>query len=216
MAYRNIIVIAVLTGDLVDSTQLDKQAYATSLKVMETLFKQFSDAYQARYELYRGDAFQLVFTQPQFVMRCAIMLKLALHSHAELPHPVRVNLSVGLGDYKFLDDKNSRSQGEAFELSGRGLDKNSKGSLSVHCAQKRLADIFDLSTQFLDRLLGGLTVKQARVLLSYIQYDFPDQQTIADKIGTGRQNINLHLNRLGSELVYNYIQHFEQLLTESS
>lgn len=208
--------IAVLTGDLVDSTQLNKQTYVTSLKIMEELYQQFTDAYQSTYELYRGDAFQLVFTQPQFVMRCAIMLKLALYSHADLSHSVKVNLSVGLGDYTFLDKKNSRSQGEAFELSGRGLDKNKEGSLTIHCAQKRLKDILELPTQFLDRLLSGLTVKQARVLLAYIQDDFADQQKIADKIGTSRQNINLHLNRLGSELVYNYIQHFEQLLTERS
>jgi len=64
---------------------------------------------------------------------------------------------------------------------------------------------------FLHHLLDGLTEKQAEVLYYYIDFDFPEQQSIADYMNMTRQNITTHLKRSGAELVKAYLLGYREI-----
>lgn len=206
--------IAVLTGDLVHSSKMSRHTLTSSQKQLNQMIKFLSDHYQARGELYRGDSFQIILPQPALAARSAILLICALKTNDELDHPVDTTLSIGIGDYKYLDDQVSLSQGQAFELSGRGLDSSERGALSLHCAESRDQQYLGLLTQFVSFHLSSITRKQAEVLYLYISLKFPEHQIIADELQVSRQNVTKHLKRCGAELIQNYILLFEQQLQE--
>ncbi|RUO26297.1 MarR family transcriptional regulator [Aliidiomarina minuta] len=206
--------IAVLTGDLVHSSKMSRHTLTSSQHELNRMIEFLSERYQAQGELYRGDSFQIILPQPAHAARSAILLICALKTNARLDHPVDTTLSIGIGGYKFLDDQLSLSQGQAFELSGRGLDNSERGALSLHCADDTQQKYLQLLTQFVSFQLSGITRKQAEVLYLYVTMEFPEHQLIADELKVSRQNVTKHLKRCGAELIRDYILLFEQHLEE--
>lgn len=202
--------IAVLSGDLVNSTQLSSTLYQQAIQLLEQQCLAWQQQFPLHYQLFRGDAFQLVLEDPHQVMRCAMQIRLALQAKAPLTEQVGVTLSVGLGDYQLMGDSPATSQGEAFELSGRGLDKATSGSLQLHTRHPHLQQTLVLNTAFVDHLLSGLTASQAQVLLCYMQMDFAEHHLIAERLNSSRQNVSQHLQRAAAPLIKRYLEFFEQ------
>ena len=98
---------------------------------------------------------------------------------------------------------------KVFIHSGRQLDAQEKGEIAF--AKHYVNQDFVLASKFLNRMLSQLTTKQAEVLYWYIKLDFPDQQSIANKLNMTRQNVNSHLLRANTDLIRIYINHFTDL-----
>ncbi|WP_158769606.1 MarR family transcriptional regulator [Paraglaciecola sp. L1A13] len=201
--------IAVLTGDLVDSTNMSRQDYQLAIRLMEHYIQVCQKRFNTRGEIYRGDAIQLIFSQPQYAMRVAIELKSLLISAPDATKPIGITLSVGLGDQLIEGSTPSVSQGSAFTLSGRGLDITPSGHMSLHHEGSDFYDALVLATQFLDHLLCSHTKIQANVLYHYLLADYPTHSELATALGTSQQNVTKHLTRMGAELVKQYLTLYE-------
>lgn len=198
--------IAVITGDIVHSRKLSQQQLSQLLRALNNEIEQFNKRVQLKAEFYRGDSFQIALAEPSSAARLALLLITRLKS---LKGRATLSLAVAEGNYQ------SGLQGEAFELSGLGLDRSSRGEFTFHSSNRALQNTFDLATQFLSYVLLGHTSKQAEVLRLFIDLGFPDHQVIAEKLGTTRQNVSAHLSRAGAHLVENYIELFEKQLRTS-
>lgn len=202
--------IAVITGDLVSSSMLTGDEFDKVFGLLKRRLQSFSSLSASDWEFYRGDSFQIVFMQPQQAAKAAVLIagELIQAGHG-------ATLSIGVGSYRTLKGKPSRSQGQAFELSGRGLDASARGDLTFHSDEPRYLDALALSTRFVSFVLNGLTRKQAQVLCLYVENDYPEHQALADQLGTTRQNISSHLKRAGASLIESYIELFTRLLAEN-
>lgn len=118
-------IVAVLTGDIVRSQRLDSEG----LHQVRTAFEHATSALNERWpglilgqpQFYRGDAWQLVISKPEMFLRVALFIRACL-LRLELPADTRI--AVGLGRVEELNDQSvSLSLGEAFTLSGHGLDE---------------------------------------------------------------------------------------------
>tara|TARA_R110001632_G_scaffold196876_4_gene319023 strand:- start:1110 stop:1733 length:624 start_codon:yes stop_codon:yes gene_type:complete len=201
--------IAVLTGDLVDSTAMSRKDYQLAVTLIEDYITACQKRFNARGELYRGDGIQLIFCQPQHAMRGVIELKSLLFSATHTQKPIGITLSIGLGDQLIEGSKPSVSQGSAFTLSGRGLDTTPSGHVSLHHEGGDFYEALVLATQFLDHLLNSHTQMQARVLYHYLKAGFPTHSQLADVLGTSQQNVTKHLSRMGGDLIKQYLALYE-------
>lgn len=202
--------IGVITGDLVGSSSLTKTEFKQVLALLEQRMQGFKQGITAEWEFYRGDSFQLVLRQPQHAGRAAVLLACDLIAAGH-----QATISIGVGTYRTLEERPSLSQGQAFELSGRGLDESARGELTFQSSLQHLNDTLELNTRFVSFLLNGLTRKQAQVLGLYIDMNCTEHQALADKLGTSRQNVSSHLKRSGAGLIAAYIDLFARLMTES-
>ncbi len=201
---------AVLTTDIVHSTQLNATNYAAVMTALEKLLKSHELKYGCKFEIFRGDSFQVLYPNIIDAMKSTLSIRLFMQSGIDCT-AVKLTQSFATGSIDKASTKLSNSLGEAFILSGRALDKSSRGDLIVQITSTAGVNDLTISTLFLRHLLDGLTEKQAEVLYYYIDFDFPEQQSIADHMNMTRQNISAHLKRSGAELVKAYLLGYRKI-----
>lgn len=204
--------IAVETGDLVGSTSLSSEQLAKALLALKTNFAEITANQHGKAELFRGDAYQIVYSCPQYSLKYAVLTKLFLMSQLDIKVSVSQSIAIDFVDTEII--KPNESMHSVLVASGRQLDKGHKGEiiLSSHLVT---AD-FLLANAFLNRLIAGLTQKQAQALYWYIRLDYPEQQRIAEALKMTRQNVNTHLNRASADLVKSYLNQFESNIMQAS
>lgn len=198
--------IAVLTGDLVNSTKMSGETYSAVIKSLEGYLREVDEKYNASGELYRGDEFQIQYPDPIHALKSTLLIKLALHLSTFSPKPIQCTLSLAYGSHDIYADKPNTSSGPVFIESGRGLEKTPRGELSLHLAQDYNDNEINLLTQFLNHLLNRLTKTQAQLLYQYIDHNFAEHKKMADITGTTRQNISNRLGNIGAFLVRDYME----------
>ena len=203
--YRIINMIAVLTGDLVNSTKMSNATYTEVTNSLKGFLQDVNDKYRAIGEVYRGDEFQIQYPDPAHALKSALLIKLALHLSKSSPKPIQCTLSLAYGAYDIYDNTPNTSSGPAFIESGRGLEKAQRGEFSLRFQQESDNDDVQLLNQFLNHLLNRLTKTQAELLYQYIESDFVEHKKIADITGTTRQNISNRLGNIGAFLVRDYM-----------
>lgn len=123
-------IYGVLTGDIVASTKLPA---GTRSELPEILFaateearESFAEAISAPAQVFRGDSFQIVLSEPRqalavsLYIRCAIRIRVAAKK-------ADVRIAIGLGPVDALPEgRDSSGSGEAFVLSGRCLEALSR------------------------------------------------------------------------------------------
>jgi len=201
--------IAVNTGDIVHSRRLSQAQLNTALDTIRQQVSWVDKDGNVNMEFFRGDSFQITLLDPRELATLVILIHCALR---QISCRATLSLAVGQGELK---KQLAGAYGEAFELSGLGLDATKRGEISFDSSNNLLKNSFKVSTQFLSFLLESLTIKQAEVLELFVCDNFPEHQHIADKLKTSRQNITAHLNKSGADLVKAYIIHYQQLIREA-
>jgi|SRR5690554_1653506 len=107
--------IAIITGDIINSRNADAEHWLTVLK--QALSKIGSTP--KHWEIYRGDSFQVEIGIPENALWHAIRLKAAIKTIKGLD----VRLAIGIGKKKHNADKISESNGSAFIYSGEGFEQ---------------------------------------------------------------------------------------------
>ncbi len=198
--------IAVLTGDLVNSTKMTSSTYSQVTKQLQSLLNDANNKFLAIGEIYRGDEFQIQYPTPLYALKSVLLIKLALHFSAASTKPIQCSLSLAYGNHDIYDTKPNTSSGPVFIASGRGLDKTPRGELSLSFEAQHNRDKTLLLTKFLNHILNRLTKSQAELLYQYIQHDFTDHSTMAEITTTSRQNISNRLSNIGASLVKDYMK----------
>lgn len=202
--------IAVITGDIVHSRRLSQAQLKTALETIRQQVSRVNNDGKVTIEFFRGDSFQITLLNPRAMANLVVLIYCALR---QVGCRATLSLAVGQGELK---NELAGAYGEAFELSGLGLDATKRGEISFDSSNNLLKHSFKVSTQFLSFLLDSLTIKQAQVLELFVSENFPEHQYIAEKLKTSRQNITAHLNKSGADLVKAYIVHYHQLVKEAS
>ncbi len=175
---------AVLTGDLVKSGKM-----VADLREVQRLLTEIPDEFNKVYvaaiigkvSLYRGDGWQLLLNKKELAIRLALYIKAVLKSE----YNVKTRLVIGIGQIDIVvKDNISASRGEAFELSGKGLD-----NLDKNCELKLIDRTCDCDSEIslLDCLIGKQSERQSEALryalLGYKQDEIAKK--LKDKSKTG-------------------------------
>ena len=124
-------------------------------------------------------------------------------------------IGIGIGSIAPLAEQLGRSNGEAFILSGRGLDSLKRQYMGVFSHKPYLQQHFELLTKFADKQLQALSQKQAEALHCYWQLAEPSHVALAEVLGCSRVNATKLLNLSQYQLLEEYKLYFKQLMDES-
>jgi tRNA(Met) C34 N-acetyltransferase TmcA len=204
-------IVSVVTGDVVNSQKIAPENYQKMLAILESTLVELTKQTDARFDMYRGDAFQIVFFEPADAVLSALKIRLTLKT-SELQIDARQ--CIGVGEAMYLGKDTKTSTGEAFVLSGTGLDKLKSNYLSVQSSSLVFQDKIELLTRFVDAHLRGLTKKQTEALLSYLVSQNKSHKDVADALGKERRNTTKLLNASHYQLVEEYVRHFEKCVNE--
>jgi biotin operon repressor len=180
---------AVITGDIVNSTQLQPAEERLLLKSLKKIFEDH------KHEFFRGDSFQAYIKDASAALQLALLCRTAaigLHPDAEVVSDVRVSIGVGSVDspVRLL----ATAKGEAFLLSGRGLDSMMKteGRLVITTENKMGNLALALISDYINSIYKQMTAKQAEVIFELLCG--LSQQEVADKLGRSKSTISQHVS----------------------
>ena len=204
----------VITGDLVNSTNIATEWRQTVLDALNVCVTDFLPLTLIKLEMYRGDSFQIVVDKPDYTLTVAIALRAKLKATTpDKQQPWDARLSIGIGDISFESDNIVTSDGEAFRLSGRSFDNIGKKRLSISTTWSDFDRDIELVTRFADDIITAWTAKQAKVVYQSIL--FPKlQKDLAGDLGMTRQNFNSHWSSAKGQLILDYVKYFKSLISK--
>lgn len=176
-------VFAVLTGDIIKSTNLSAEQLDQTRAVIRKGVRQFREksrrAVSGLPEFFRGDAWQLLLKEPGSALRVALYIRALLSAETD----VQTRISIGIGGVDVINRKRtSLSMGEAFTLSGHGLDMitgyfDLTGALPDRAGP--LASWFPAILCLCSGLVRPWTRRQAEIISLALLLDNPTHERIA-------------------------------------
>jgi hypothetical protein len=182
MSIRKTVVGAVLTGDIVNSTKLPPQQEARVIKILSELLAKFLNGHP--HEFYRGDSFQAYVKEPAEALRMALACRavvIATTTKEEAAVRSDVRIGIGIGEVAVPVSSLGSAKGEAFLLSGRGLDElqRTQRRLAISCGNE-IANIgLQTMADYLDSVFLQMTGKQADIIVELLQGVTQQQLTIS-------------------------------------
>ncbi|MGL4584602.1 MAG: SatD family protein [Flavobacterium sp.] len=126
--------IAVITGDIVNSRSVDPKEWQPQLKsFLETSINNVS-----KWEVYRGDSFQIE-TTIEKAFELVLMIK-ALVKHIS---NLDVRMSIGIGEQGYTSEKVTESYGQAFINSGEAFEELKDKTLRIKTNDREFNDYFN-------------------------------------------------------------------------
>jgi hypothetical protein len=159
--------IAVIRGDIVNSTKLTSDQFDQLLKRIKGIQKGFTAGNSSNaHSIERGDEFQTVVHDIENALRYTIIYRIGIKA---LGKEFDSRISFAIASNADLRESVSESMGEAFVLSGRGLKALKNDRLFFNSDHIELTEHFDLLFKYLDRQLTGLTSRQCEVMFPMLQ-----------------------------------------------
>lgn len=178
---------AVITADIVNSTQLSKPAFRKVVKQLTDLLQPY------QFEFFRGDSFQVLLKTPSEALRLLLQLRASAIKWSTMTTPADVRASIGIGNAKRTIKDLKTASDEVFVLSGRAFDKLEKEErLTIVCNEKNKAVNLGLEVlaQFADYIFQRLTAKQAAVVLELLSRR--TQTEAAKKLKKSQATVHKH------------------------
>jgi DNA-binding XRE family transcriptional regulator len=203
--------IAVLSGDIIRSTELSHEVYEDLLYTLHNQLAFICSINPSnKFEISRGDSFQVLVQDPENAARYALLIRTSLRSNN---YDCRISIAIG-HDVSIRHTIGS-STGDAFTLSGRALDNMASDTLKVTTSLQTFNEFFGLLTKYLDHHISEMTGRQCAI--AYIMFkNQPSltQKEIAELLGVNRVSINRSINTSNLNLVTEYTQLFSQKVRE--
>ena len=196
---------AVITGDIVDSRKVAQREEL--LGELKSALNMIARNFHARYEIFRGDSFQAEVPDTRDAMLAAILLRAHLRAVTPSSKPLwDVRASVGVGRRASGQQALGEAGGEAFELSGLGLEKTagSDTRLSVWTPSARINEELALPTRFADDIISNWSHYSAEI--AYYQLLLKESQSELGKLlGKKQPTIHARLTTAKIKLIEAYI-----------
>ncbi len=187
---------AILTGDLVNSTQAPVQTVDATMQRIATTAALIDE--DTRFTRFRGDGWQIYLRNAgQCLSVCLLILARLKASDGSLS----TRISVGMGEiYPLPDGDLSAASGPAFIASGRGLDDMAAAqTLSI---KGQGVDVFQQSIfAFAADRAARWSREQAEAMALALNPDMPNRTAIATQLGISRQAVDARLAAAGHRLL---------------
>lgn len=159
---------AVLTGDFIKSSSFSPNEIDASMTELYSTVKIFKEQYQdaivGEPSIFRGDSWQILVSKPSLSLRLVLLTRANLRSKKLAD----TRISIGFGSVSQINHENiSMSQGQAFKLSGLGLDEMSSNyDLDFHLTSsyQQLQDWLRLTVYFCSETIRAWTRRQSEIV----------------------------------------------------
>lgn len=209
---------AVLTGDVTGSSVVPGKQRHLLLDYLKGLFTKVeaacSAAVSAPFQIYRGDSFQSVLTDPSLALRVIIVLRAGLRTGLLLDDELvrcDARVAIGIGTVDFLPGTSAEADGEAFRKSGRLLDRMADDvRLLIESPAKEVDDELNVEFGLLDAMVDKWSSGQAEAIMHMILG--LNQREIAQRLSVTSAAINQRLKGSGLRALEGLLDRFELLI----
>lgn len=171
--------VAVLTGDVVASSTLgagQRRALPALLgQAARQLKAAFGKAAPYDLEIFRGDSWQLVVTDPAVCFRAALFFRACVIADSPGDHRLDTRVAIAVGGVDFLPRHNvSAGDGAAYRASGEALDRLDAGArlALVGSGEQPWRDV---AVRLVDAIVQEWTARQARAVAGRLR-DWTQQE----------------------------------------
>lgn len=231
--------VAVITGDLINSRQIPIENRQQVYDYMAHVYRSFAIRRgwhdTAKLEFFRGDSFQLLVGEPEFALRVALFLRARLRSvygRNDMQHEPNLSkyvrksnskrlwdarIAIGIGDVSYRSESVLNSDGEAFVLSGRTLDKmkyNEQLAIRIQGVEE-----YSMTQSQLDLLLrlgGGIvqdwTEAQSELAAECLEYPNKTQLELGKEYGITQTTISRRKSGGHIDEILSLCDYFEKLI----
>lgn len=214
-------IYAVVTGDIVGSSKLNMNGQLNVSSVIQSVAARISAQYQSSVhgdiDIFRGDSWQMVITKPEYSLRIGLLLRSLLQSAPGFKE-LDTRFSIGFGSIDYLPENNmSTGNGEAFLLSGTGLERCKKPiRMCLNFPQRfrsSTTQALNIIIRLIDLHVQHWTNKQAEavsgVLIGLTQREIANNWV---KEPVTQQAISQHLEGAGWIQINDSLEYFESIL----
>jgi len=197
---------AVITADIVNSTKLSKAEYKRLMKSLEEILQPY------QHEFFRGDSFQVFVKSPDQALRVLLQARTVAMKLSE-SSPSDIRASIGIGQVKLPVKSFQTASGDVFILSGRSFDKMVKDERLIIVSDEKNKAVnlgLKLISQFIDYLFQRLTFKQAAVVYELLMDH--SQIDTAKKLKKSQATIHKHIQAAGWPQTEKLLTDYKELI----
>ncbi|WP_417253039.1 hypothetical protein [Celeribacter sp.] len=194
--------IAVLTGDLVNSTGLGPENVERAFDALEACAEMqadWMDGQSLHFTRHRGDGWQVALADPKYALRSALCFRAALRRLGE-EFDSYIGIAEGEVEGEIGPDLNE-ANGEAFMISGNLLAITKLPDRTVHMLFDAACDVGTppaatlACLQLLEAIFNKWTKVQAQTMLPMLSLEAPQSYTeLAEQLGKSRQSVSKTLS----------------------
>lgn len=210
--------VAVLTGDVVRSSKWSGSERALLHDAISTVSAEiqqyFSPSIPYEIDLFRGDSWQLLVSEPGQALRVALFFRARLRSRLDAAK-VDSRIAIGVGSVDFLPESGvSTGDGDAFRRSGWAFEELGRSFRMAFSAEGETARCLNVVVRLVDHPAAFWTPRQAyaisQALLGLTQEQIAESWV--DRPIT-QQAVAQHLARAGWHAVDTAVTFFEESIT---
>lgn len=199
--------IAVLTGDVVNSQHSDTEVWISKLK---NLLGQWGSA-PFQWEIYRGDEFQIKCSVEEVFWKF-LSIKSLIKSQENLD----VRIAIGIGEETFSSEKITESNGSAYINSGRLLNnlKSDGYNLAIKTPVECVNNDLNMLLKWASKDFDGWSVATAEIIHQLILYPESNQEDLAKKFNISQSSVSQRLKRANYDLLVETNDYFKNKIEE--
>jgi hypothetical protein len=198
--------IAVLTGDIVNSRDLDAKLWLKELKEeLKSHGVEWKD-----WEVYRGDSFQLKIA-PEEALSAAVFVKARIKKFKELD----VRIAIGIGEIDYLAERVTESNGSAFARSGECFDSLKKSNLAIRSPWKDFDRTINLMLNLAALTMDSWSPVSSEIVLKGLKFPELNQMDLAKSLRKKSQGtISEGLKRGGYEEIDKLLLYYKEEISK--
>jgi hypothetical protein len=196
--------IAVITGDIVNSRLVAAEEYLSLLKKSLQLYgKPTLD-----WEIFRGDSFQLRL-EPRLALKASFQLKAAIKQQKDLD----IRLAIGIGEEDYKGKSVSESNGSAFVRSGECFETLKKHLLGISTGDQYKDETLNLLFSLALLTLNNWSPTVAETVSSFLLHPQKSQTEMAKLLKKSQSSLSEALKRGGFEEIMQLEEFYRKEIT---
>ncbi len=215
-------VYAVLTGDVVESSQLDAKDKGRLIDSLKKAFKCIKkwehstddDQRKATFNIFRGDSFQGLLADAKNALKAGIYIRAVMRKSQPADKEISwdARLAIGIGTVDLLPENISEGDGPAYRNSGPVLD-GLKGDhrLAVTTPWEEVNNEFKAACALLDAVIAKWTAPQAEIM--WLLLEGEKAKDIAEKLGISQAAVHYRVKGAGWFAIEAALQRYRDIIT---
>jgi len=192
--------IAVLTGDVVNSREHEVSHWLPSLKGILNTY----GTTPKQWEIFRGDSFQLT-VKPTLALLVALHIKAVIKQTKDLD----IRIAIGLGEESYTGKRITESNGKAYINSGKCFEELQKQQLAIISNKSSFDNVINLMLNLASLTIDNWTPTVAETIKSAIEHPNKNQKKLAKLLNKSQSNVSELLNRGGLDEVLQLNEYYK-------
>ena len=213
-------IYAVLTGDIINSSDIEGEGKDLLIKSLKDAFKTVKKNIKSEkpfpsFNIFRGDSFQGVLPEPSDALKAALLIRTSLIriSTNEKDANWDARVAIGIGAIDYLSENISESDGPAYRNSGPVLDEmKGDNKLAIKTPDQNHNREFSALSALLDAVMNKWTPQQAEIVFRLLQNQ--PKKKIGKELDISQAAVHYRVKAAGWFAVEEFLDRYQEIMRQ--